>query len=267
MHRGEVPKVDLRDDLGLRAILPFGNRMEPIAGYSNPRAKSAVYLHYTFFEEGEEFSSAGSGVFIAPNIMLTVAHNVVNYRDGRAFTFKDNLTMYAYIGDTYNFPVGFFRGNEQTVPSSRVPFTLQLGKNTFLRDNVIGNTTFADLAGSTDIAVVVFDRPVQLMVPGAAPRPIVEQPVSLDNMFGTKIYSTGYPFTGQPASGVLREAVGIIPADNLYDNSGQVKRDGLFPITTDSRGGNSGGGIFNDNNEVIGSNSCEYYTNEADDPP
>lgn len=237
---GKVAHRKGDSDLGFRGYTPYGNKLIPQTPFSTPRTKAAVFIHTTYNEGSDEYSGNGSGVFIAPNVMLTVAHNYLN-DDTKAMS--RNLSGYVYIAGSYNFPAKYYDAADYPDPTR---FTLPTTKDTnvFFRPGAYGGD-YRPVSDS-DIAIVVFKRPVQLMVKGAEPRPIAKNPISVDEI-GKKIKNVGYPASYQPRTGVLSESIGEI-IDKPHARS-----RGIAPISADSQGGNSGGGVYNENDEVIGS--------------
>lgn len=235
--KGEEP-TEVTGDLGFRGYTPYGDKMIPQTPFSSPRVSSAAFLHFTHTEGDDTYGVSGSGVFVAPNIMLTAAHN---YLDDITKQLFENLAGHVYIGGTYNFPRKFYDTNNYPDPS-RFELPNKVGKNVFFKDGMYGNK-FRAVTGD-DIAVTVFDRPVQLMVKGAEPSSIIGIPYK--STVGEKIYSVGYPAGHQKQEGVLTEAVGKV-LDKPY-----AKTVGVVPVSTDSQTGNSGGGVFNTSNELIG---------------
>jgi V8-like Glu-specific endopeptidase/glucan-binding YG repeat protein len=237
---GKVAHKKGEGDLGFRGYTPYGNKLIPQTPFSTPRTKAAAFIHTTYRVGSDEYSGNGSGVFIAPNVMLTVAHNYLN---DDTKTMARNLEGYVYIAGSYNFPAKYYDAVDYPDPTR---FTLPTTKDidVFFRPGAYGGDYRS--VSDTDIAVVVFKRPVQLMVKGAEPRPIAKNPISV-NEIGKKIKNVGYPASYQPRTGVLSESNGEI-IDKPHARS-----RGIAPISADSQGGNSGGGIYNENDEVIGS--------------
>lgn len=228
-------------DLGFRGYTPYGNKLIPQTPFSNPRVKAAAFIHTTHLEGSEEYSANGSGVFIAPNVMLTVAHN---YLDDDTKQMLSNLSGHVYIAGSYRYPSGYYDSN--SFPhESRFDLPNVRDTSVFFRPGAYAGSYRS--VSDTDIAIVVFKRPVQLMVKGAEPRPIAKKPFNPRNEIGTKIKNVGYPAAYQTNSGVLTESVG-----EVIDKERTLAR-GLAPISADAQGGNSGGGIYNENDEVIGS--------------
>lgn len=230
-------------DLGFRGVLPYGNKMIPQKAYSTPRARASVYLHTHYTMDGSLYASNGSGVFIAPNIMLTVAHN---YLRDTTKELKTGLRGHAYVGGTYLFPSEYYKSDNYPDPS-RIDLPTDLN-NVFFRPGAYGDKY--EPVSTYDIAVVKFPRPIQLAVKGAKPRPIVKTPDP--GTIGQKIINVGYPASFQANTGVLIESRGEV-IDKPYARS-----LGVYPMTGDIQGGNSGGGVFNENDEVIGSVVAEF---------
>lgn len=240
---------DVWRDLGFRGYTPFNHKMVPQTPFSTPRARAAVYLHSMYNEGDNRYSGSGSGVFIAPNIMLTVAHN---YLDDITKRLKTGLRGHAYVAGSYLYPKGYFNSDDYPDPS-RLDLPTDVDTNVFFRPGAYGGNY--DSVSTNDIAVVKFPRPVQLAIKGARPRPIVKTPYP--GNVGSKIISVGYPSAYQENNGVLNEARGEI-LDRPY-----ARGLGVYPITADSQAGNSGGGIYNENDEVVGALVAAFATNGA----
>ena len=238
-YKKGTPAEDVWRDLGFRGYTPFNHKMVPQTPFSTPRARAAVYLHSMYSEGNDQYAGSGSGVFIAPNIMLTVAHN---YLDSKTKRIKTGMRGHAYVAGSYLYPKGYFNSDDYPDPS-RLDLPTSVDTNVFFRPGAYGDKY--DSVSTYDIAVVKFPRPVQLAVKGARPRPIVKTPYP--GTVGSKIINVGYPSAYQQNDGVLNESRGEI-IDKPY-----ARGLGVYPITADSQAGNSGGGVYNENDEVIGS--------------
>lgn len=234
-----TPAEEVWRDLGLRGYTPFNHKMVPQTPFSTPRARAAVYLHSMYNQGDKQYSGSGSGVFIAPNIMLTVAHN---YLDSITKKIKTGMRGHAYVAGSYLFPESYYNSDDYPDPS-RLDLPTSVDTNVFFRPGAYGDKY--ESVSTYDIAVVKFPRPVQLAVKGARPRPIVKTPYP--GTVGSKIINVGYPSAYQQNDGVLNESRGEI-IDKPY-----ARGLGVYPITADSQAGNSGGGVYNENDEVIGS--------------
>ena len=230
---------DVWGELGLRGYTPFNNKMVPQVPFSTPRARAAVFIHSMYTQGDDQYSGNGSGVFIAPNIMLTVAHNYLNDTTKKLST---GLRGHVYVAGSYLYPSGYFNSDNYPDPS-RLNLPTDVDTNVFFRPGAYGDKYSP--VSRYDIAVVKFPRPVQLAVKGARPRPIVKTP-DLGTL-GSKIINVGYPAAHQKNAGVLNESRGEI-IDKPY-----ARGLGVYPMTADSQAGNSGGGVYNENDEVVGS--------------
>lgn len=248
-YKKGTPAEDVWKDLGFRGYTPFNHKMVPQTPFSTPRARAAVYLHSMYSEGNDQYAGSGSGVFIAPNIMLTVAHN---YLDSNTKKIKTGMRGHAYVAGSYLYPKGYFNSDDYPDPS-RLNLPTDVGTNVFFRPGAYGGNY--DSVSTNDIAVVKFPRPVQLAVKGARPRPIVKTPYP--GTVGSKIINVGYPSAYQQNDGVLNESRGEI-IDKPY-----ARGLGVYPITADSQAGNSGGGVYNENDEVVGSLVGAFAPNGA----
>ena len=201
---------------------------------------SGVAMTYTSFDSnGSKQVASGSGVFVAPNVMVTVAHNYLD---------KDKASGSGYVRGG-NSAQSYVVMNSDTEKRNNTPAT---GTSDIIPKGNIYYYNQKEFAKSyeNDLAVVVTERPVEAMTNGEdKPREI-----GVANQ-GDNITLVGYP--NDFSSKRLSEATKARLKDGkMYKISGTLSSlntttgDGTY--NTSALGGFSGGPIFNDKGEVVG---------------
>ena len=201
---------------------------------------SGVAMTYTSFDSnGSKQVASGSGVFVAPNVMVTVAHNYLD---------KDKASGSGYVRGG-NSAQSYVVMNSDTEKRNNTPAT---GTSDIIPKGNIYYYNQKEFAKSyeNDLAVVVTERPVEAMTNGEdKPR---EVGVASQ---GDNITLVGYP--NDFSSKRLSEATKARLKDGkMYKISGTLSSlntttgDGTY--NTSALGGFSGGPIFNDKGEVVG---------------
>ena len=201
---------------------------------------SGVAMTYTSFDSnGSKQVASGSGVFVAPNVMVTVAHNYLD---------KDKASGSGYVRGG-NSAQSYVVMNSDTEKRNNTPVT---GTSDIIPKGNIYYYNQKEFAKSyeNDLAAVVTERPVEEMTNGEdKPREI-----GVANQ-GDNITLVGYP--NDFSSKRLSEATKARLKDGkMYKISGTLSSlntttgDGTY--NTSALGGFSGGPIFNDKGEVVG---------------
>ena len=230
-----------------RAIINGGQDLKHI-NYEGQPATSAAMV-YTIFSSPlagggtQRYLNSGSGIFVAPNIMLTVAHN---------FLKKDAETNAGNIlgGDTAKFyyNVGSNTPKERSLPTSGKTVLFQEKDIHFWNKEKFGE------GYKNDLALVVAPVPVQIASPNKAATftPLAEyrtynpgEPVST---IGYPTDSTSPELKEPIVPGQLYKADGVVKGTEKYDDKGTVGV--TYRLTSVS--GLSGGGIINGDGKVIG---------------
>ena len=201
---------------------------------------SGVAMTYTSFDSnGSKQVASGSGVFITPNVMVTVAHNYLD---------KDKASGSGYVRGG-NSAQSYVVMNSDAEKRNNTPAN---GTSDIIPKGNIHYYNQKEFAKSyeNDLAAVVTERPVEAMTNGEdKPR---EMGVASQ---GDNITLVGYP--NDFSSKRLSEATKARLKDGkMYKISGTLSNlntttgDGTY--NTSALGGFSGGPIFNDKGEVVG---------------
>lgn len=201
---------------------------------------SGVAMTYTSFDSnGSKQVASGSGVFVAPNVMVTVAHNYLD---------KDKASGSGYVRGG-NSAQSYVVMNSDMEKRNNTPAN---GTSDIIPKGNIHYYNQKEFAKSyeNDLAAVVTERPVEAMTNGEdKPR---EMGVASQ---GDNITLVGYP--NDFSSKRLSEATKTRLKDGkMYKISGTLSSlntttgDGTY--NTSALGGFSGGPIFNDKGEVVG---------------
>ena len=230
-----------------RAIINGGQDLKHI-DYEGQPATSATMVYSIFSSPlanggKQDYLNSGSGIFVAPNIILTVAHN---------FLVKDADTNAGSIrgGDTAKFyyNVGSNSPRVRSLPNS--------GKTVIFKEKDIhfwNKDKFGE-GYKNDLALVVAPVPLQIASPNKAATftPLAEH---REYKAGEPVSTIGYPTDSSSPElkepivpGQLYKADGVVKGTEKYDDKGTVGV--TYRLTSVS--GLSGGGIINGDGKVIG---------------
>ncbi|MDU2587896.1 MAG: alpha-L-fucosidase [Streptococcus sp.] len=230
-----------------RAIINGGQDLKHI-NYEGQPATSATMVYSIFSSPlanggSQRYLNSGSGIFVAPNVILTVAHN---------FLVKDADTNAGSIrgGDTAKFyyNVGSNTAKNNSLPSSG---------NTVLfkeKDIHFWNKEKFGEGYKNDLALVVAPVPLSIASPNKAATftPLAEH---REYKVGEPVSTIGYPTDSTSPElkepivpGQLYKADGVVKGTEKYDDKGTVGV--TYRLTSVS--GLSGGGIINGDGKVIG---------------
>lgn len=186
---------------------------------------------------------SGSGMFVSPNVYVTVAHNFLNDQ-GEA----GNITSMDYwVGSN----------TERVIrPTSGISKPISLNKVHFFNKEAYGNPPAGTKKAYYDLAVVVTDEPLMLTQPGYDFNDLVKTPQTMSE--GTPVKVVGYP-------GKLDGITAPVKKGLLYEQSStNVVRDALMPhsnfylIPNTTVAGMSGAGVLSSNNQVMGVHQFGY---------
>ena len=222
-------------------VIQGGNDIKDVDVHST--AANGVAMTYTTYDSGSsgKQTSSGSGVFVAPNVMVTVAHN---YYDKN----PEDKSAVLRGGDSAKSYVVM---NSETEKVNKVPNS---GSSESVSKDAIHTYNEKDFGKSysNDLAVVVTEKPVEAMTNGEdSPRTLSENPVST----GDSISMVGYP-NDFSTPNLNQENRNRLKDGKPYKISGKVsaydKESGAVTYHTSSLGGFSGAPLFNSKGEVVG---------------
>ena len=180
---------------------------------------------------------SGSGMFVSPNVYVTVAHNFLTDK-GELPAFK---SLDYWVGSN---------SERKIAPTSGISKPISLNKVHFFNQKAYGNPPAGVEKPYYDLAVVVVDEPLMFTHPGYDFNDLVKSPQVMSN--GTPIKIVGYP-------GNLDGITASVKRGQLYEQtSNNVINDKLMPhsnfylIPNTTVGGMSGSGVLNSNNQVMG---------------
>ncbi|WP_274459480.1 SIALI-17 repeat-containing surface protein [Gemella haemolysans] len=222
-------------------VVQGGNDIKDVDTHS--AAANGVAMTYTTYDSGNsgKQTASGSGVFVAPNVMVTVAHN---YYDKK----REDKSAVLRGGDSAKSYVVMNSDTEKTnkVPTSGSTEAVDKGSIHAYNEKDFGTSY------SNDLAVVVTKKTVEAMTNGEdSPRELSKTEVST----GDSIRMVGYPndFT---TSNLSEENRKRLKDGKPYEVSGKVStinnENGAVTYHTSALGGFSGAPLFNDKGEVVG---------------
>ena len=230
------------------AVIKGGSDITPV----NVHDKEASGVAMTYTTYGNNQVASGSGVFVVPNIMLTVAHNYLDKdkANGTSFVRGGNGAISYVVMNSDSAK----RGNNT---SSGYDDIIPKGNIHYYNDKEFVTSY------SGDLAAVVTEKPVEAMTNGedhARDLGVAKQ--------GDKITFMGYPndFSSKRLS---EESKAKLVNGKMYKVSGTLSNldttTGSGTYNTSALGGFSGGPIFNEKGEVVGIHQHGTNTDFGDD--
>ena len=219
------------------------------------KSAEGVAMTYTTYDSGTsgKQTASGSGVFVAPNVMVTVAHN---YYDKN----KEDKSAVLRGGESARSYVVMNSETEKSnkVPTSGVSESLEKDSIHLYDEKNFGKDY------SNDLAVVITKKPVEAMTGGEdSPRELSHKEVST----GDKITMVGYP-NDFSTPNLSKENKARLKDGKAYSVSTTVssinKESGAVTYHSSALGGFSGAPLFNDKGEVVGIH--QHGTNTSNAP-
>ena len=222
-------------------VVQGGNNIKDVDTHG--ATANGVAMTYTTYDSGNsgKQTASGSGVFVAPNVMVTVAHN---YYDKK----QEDKSAVLRGGDSAKSYVVMNSDTEKMnkVPTSGSTEAVDKGSIYAYNKKDFGTSY------SNDLAVVVTKKTVEAMTNGEdSPRELSKTEVST----GDSIRMVGYPndFT---TSNLSEENRKRLKDGKPYEVAGKVStinnENGSVTYHTSALGGFSGAPLFNDKGEVVG---------------
>ena len=219
------------------------------------KSAEGVAMTYTTYDSGTsgKQTASGSGVFVAPNVMVTVAHNYYDKnQEDKSAVLRGGESARSYVVM-----------NSETEKSNKVPTS---GVSEALEKDSIHLYNGKDFGKdySNDLAVVVTKKPVEAMTGGEdSPRELSHKEVST----GDKITMVGYP-NDFSTPNLSKENKTRLKDGKAYSVSTTVssinKESGAVTYHSSALGGFSGAPLFNDKGEVVGIH--QHGTNTSNAP-
>ena len=234
-------------------VIQGGNDIKDVDVHSKPA--EGVAMTYTTYDSGTsgKQTASGSGVFVAPNVMVTVAHNYYDKnQEDKSAVLRGGESARSYVVM-----------NSETEKSNKVP---TFGVSEALEKDSIHLYNGKDFGKdySNDLAVVVTKKPVEAMTGGEdSPRELSDKEVST----GDKITMVGYP-NDFSTPNLSKENKARLKDGKAYSVSTTVssinKESGAVTYHSSALGGFSGAPLFNDKGEVVGIH--QHGTNTSNAP-
>ena len=218
------------------------------------KSAEGVAMTYTTYDSGTsgKQTASGSGVFVAPNVMVTVAHNYYDKnQEDKSAVLRGGESARSYVVM-----------NSETEKSNKVPTS---GVSEALEKDSIHLYNGKDFGKdySNDLAVVITKKPVEAMTGGEdSPRELSHKEVST----GDKITMVGYP-NDFSTPNLSKENKARLKDGKAYSVSTTVssinKESGAVTYHSSALGGFSGAPLFNDKGEVVGIHQHGTNTSSA----
>ena len=233
-------------------VIQGGNDIKDV----NVHSKSAegVAMTYTTYDSGTsgKQTASGSGVFVAPNVMVTVAHNYYDKnQEDKSAVLRGGESARSYVVM-----------NSETEKNNKVPTS---GVSEALEKDSIhlyDEKNFGKEYGN-DLAVVVTKKSVEAMTGGEdSSRELSDKEVST----GDSISMVGYP-NDFSTPNLSEENKARLKDGKVYSVSTTVssvnKETGAVTYHSSALGGFSGAPLFDDKGEVVGIHQHGTNTSNA----
>ena len=213
-----------------------------------------VAMTYTTYDSGTsgKQTASGSGVFVAPNVMVTVAHNYYDKnQEDKSAVLRGGESARSYV------VMNSETEKSNKVPTSGVSEALEKGSIHLYDEKNFGKEY------GNDLAVVVTKKPVEAMTGGEdSPRELSDKEVST----GDSITMVGYP-NDFSTPNLSKENKARLKDGKAYSVSTTVssinKESGAVTYHSSALGGFSGAPLFNDKGEVVGIHQHGTNTSSA----
>jgi len=218
------------------------------------KSVEGVAMTYTTYDSGTsgKQTASGSGVFVAPNVMVTVAHNYYDKnQEDKSAVLRGGESARSYV------VMNSEKEKSNKVPTSGVSEALEKDSIHLYNGKDFGKDY------SNDLAVVVTKKPVEAMTDGEdSPRELSDKEVST----GDKISMVGYP-NDFSTPNLSEENKARLKDGKAYSVSTTVssinKESGAVTYHSSALGGFSGAPLFNDKGEVVGIHQHGTNTSSA----
>ena len=219
------------------------------------KSAEGVAMTYTTYDSGTsgKQTASGSGVFVAPNVMVTVAHNYYDKnQEDKSAVLRGGESARSYV------VMNSETEKSNKVPTSGVSEALEKGSIHLYDEKNFGKEY------GNDLAVVVTKKPVEAMTGGEdSPRELSHKEVST----GDSISMVGYP-NDFSTPNLSEENKARLKDGKAYSVSTTVssinKESGAVTYHSSALGGFSGAPLFNDKGEVVGIH--QHGTNTSNAP-
>ncbi|WP_261070415.1 SIALI-17 repeat-containing surface protein [Streptococcus mitis] len=234
-------------------VIRGGDDIEDVNVHAN--SAEGVAMTYTTYDSGTsgKQTASGSGVFVAPNVMVTVAHNYYDKnQEDKSAVLRGGESARSYV------VMNSETEKSNKVPTSGVSEALEKGSIHLYDEKNFGKEY------GNDLAVVVTKKPVEAMTGGEdSPRELSHKEVST----GDKISMVGYP-NDFSTPNLSKENKARLKDGKAYSVSTTVnsinKESGAVTYHSSALGGFSGAPLFNDKGEVVGIH--QHGTNTSNAP-
>lgn len=233
-------------------VIKGGDDIKDVDVHSKPA--EGVAMTYTTYDSGTsgKQTASGSGVFVAPNVMVTVAHNYYDKnQEDKSAVLRGGESARSYV------VMNSETEKSNKVPTSGVSEALEKGSIHLYDEKNFGKEY------GNDLAVVVTKKPVEAMTGGEdSPRELSHKEVST----GDSISMVGYP-NDFSTPNLSEENKARLKDGKAYSVSTTVssinKESGAVTYHSSALGGFSGTPLFNEKGEVVGIHQHGTNTSSA----